>query len=163
MPDPSYFYSTFKEISTHEFVSVLFNKKTQQHALFSLRSFKEGEAICFFSEKEIHTQPNYLTIQISLKQHISLFPDFLQYTNHSCDPNVFFDTDKMRLIAIKNISKNEELCFFYPSTELNMSQPFLCNCRSEACLKEIKGAMFIDKGILNKYRLNSFIKKTLSI
>ncbi len=162
MSHDSQISASFIEISKHSFAKVLFNEKLQQYGLFALLSFNAGDEICCFSAKETFAEPNYLTIQISGSQHISLFPEFLQYTNHSCEPNVFFNTDSMRLIALKNINTNDELCFFYPSTELNMSQPFECNCRTVNCLKNIKGAMFLSNAALQNYQLNSFVKITLS-
>jgi hypothetical protein len=153
---------SFIEISTHHFAKVLFNDTLQQHGLFALETFNAGDIICNFSAKETHTQPNFLTIQVSAKQHISLFPEFLKYTNHSCEPNVFFNTENMNLIAIKEININDELCFFYPSTELSMSQPFDCNCGTRGCLKIIKGATFLPNSVLHNYQLNSFVKNEIS-
>jgi hypothetical protein len=45
-----------------------------------------------------------------------LNPEWLQYINHSCDPNVAFDTAAFKLIALKDVKPGDELCFFYPST-----------------------------------------------
>lgn len=52
--------------------------------------------------------------QVGPTQHIMLSPEWLQYINHSCDPNVFFDTASFKLIALKDIAAGDELCFFYP-------------------------------------------------
>jgi hypothetical protein len=67
----------------------------------------------------------------------------------------------MQVIALKDIEPNEELCFFYPSTELNMAQPFLCYCGSKDCLQNIKGAKYIPSEIIGKYKLTDFIKEQL--
>jgi hypothetical protein len=96
-------------------------------------------------------------LQTGLHKHISLSPDCLQYTNHSCDPNVFFDTDKMELIALRSIQPDDELVFFYPSTEWQMASPFSCNCGSVKCLGTIAGAAALRQDQLNTYRLTSFI------
>jgi SET domain-containing protein len=40
----------------------------------------------------------------------------MQYINHSCDPNVAFDTTAFKLVALKDIKAGDELVFFYPST-----------------------------------------------
>lgn len=145
----------------NSFVRILFKENIQQYGLFALKDFNEGDEICLFSAKDHFTQPNYLTIQVSVQHHISLLPECLQYTNHSCDPNVFFNTDSMRLIAIKKIHIQDELCFFYPSTELSMAQPFECKCGTNECLQEIKGAMFLSNTVLGKYTINSFVTKAI--
>lgn len=53
-------------------------------------------------------------LQVGETEHIMLSPEWLQYVNHSCTPNVFFDTSTLKLIALKDIKAGEELCFFYP-------------------------------------------------
>jgi hypothetical protein len=88
-------------------------------------------------------------------------PVFLQYINHSCNPNVFFDTTTMEVIALRDIEPNEEFSFFYPSTEIDMAQPFICYCGSKDCLQNIRGAKYITGEILKKYRLTDFVKQQL--
>ena len=60
--------------------------------------------------------------------------------NHSCDPATYIDTENLQIIALRDISKGDELTFFYPSTEWEMIQPFQCNCQAQNCIKEVKGA-----------------------
>ena len=62
---------------------------TENKSLHSMLEINPGEIISKFSFKEVLENPNYLTVQISDRQHIILDPEFLQYINHSCDPNVF--------------------------------------------------------------------------
>jgi uncharacterized protein YchJ len=132
---------------------------TNQQLLRSKKRFNSNDIITSFSKSKVGFDVTYLTVQISEKEHISLQPEFLQYINHSCDPNVFFDVDSMNLIALKDIEENEELTFFYPSTEWKMVQPFDCFCESENCLKTIKGASYIELEVLKKYKLSSFISR----
>jgi hypothetical protein len=148
-------------ISQHGFAEILQNKITNQKSLHALVPFKRGDIISKFSAGGVFDVPNYLTVQRSLSEHITLMPQFLQYINHSCSPNVFFDTSSMELIALKDIEPNEEFSFFYPSTELDMAQPFICFCGSKDCLQNIKGAKYIPGDILKKYRLTDFIQQQL--
>jgi SET domain-containing protein len=87
----------------------------------------------------------------------------LQYINHSCDPNVFFDTTAMKLVALKDISPEEEFSFFYPSAEWKMTQPFSCYCGSPCCIGEIKGAAFLSAETISKYRFTEYIQEQLRI
>jgi hypothetical protein len=150
-------------LSNHNIVEVVLNKKTNQRLLRSLVPFKKGDVITTFSASSVFEKPNHLTVQIDHNKHIELFPDFLQYTNHSCSPNVFYNTTSMQLIAIDQIKVGDEICFFYPSTEIDMAQPFICGCGSLCCLREIKGAMHLDGEQLKKYVLSDFVRNQLSI
>ncbi len=150
-------------ISRHGFAEVIKNIQTGQYSLHALAPFKKGTLICRFTAGDVYTSPNRLTVQRKEDEHITLVPEFLQYTNHSCSPNVFFDTDSMELLAISNIETNDELCFFYPSTELDMAQPFICYCGSRDCLQNIRGAKHLPADILSKYRLTGFIRQQLQL
>jgi len=84
--------SNYQVISTHNFAQVRQNFKNKQNALFAVRSFQPGDVIAEFYAGTISAEPTYLTVQVGIRKHITLQPEFLQYINHSCDPNVFFDT-----------------------------------------------------------------------
>ncbi len=143
--------------------SVLEVKKLHngQNALFARRSFAVAEIISAFSSASIHKVPSYLTVQVGDEQHIELFPPILQYMNHSCDPNAFFDTTRMEVIALRDIAQGDEIVFFYPSSEWHMVQPFECLCGSGACLHIIAGADSVNEKALRQYRLTDFIQAKL--
>ena len=134
----------------------------ERKAYFAEQQYLAGDVISDFSASQILKHPTYLTIQLDTDKHILLNPDKLQNINHSCDPNVFFDTDTMQLKALRDIHKDEELTFFYPSSEWDMAQPFTCNCRTERCLHEIRGAKYINRDILSGYRVTSFVERQLA-
>jgi hypothetical protein len=135
---------------------------TGSRSLFAIKPFRADEKIIEFLAKDVHSQPNYLTVQISENEHIELLPECLECANHSCDPNCFFDTTRMELVTIKPIRKGEEMMFFYPSAEWDMDQPFQCNCGSEHCIGTIKGAKYLDQKTINRYRFTDFIKGKLA-
>ena len=149
-------------ISRHHIADVWLNPATDHRSLHAAIAFEAGELIVNFGALSTQDFATYLTIQTGVNTHITLQPEFLQYINHSCDPNVFFDTDAMKLIALKTIKPGEELCFFYPSTEWEMAQSFLCRCASPDCLQLINGAAHLSKQTLNRYRLTNFIISQLN-
>lgn len=153
--------SDFEMISRNGIAEIILNHQTGQRSLHATRPFKAGECICRFEAGEILETPNYLTVQVGDNKHITLIPSFLQYTNHSCSPNVFFDTTAMELVALKDIESNEEFTFFYPSTEYDMAQPFICFCGSQDCLRNIRGARYLSRDIQNKHRFTDYIKQLL--
>lgn len=130
---------------------------THNKSLHTTVKFEDGQVIASFGPKEIVDSPNYLTIQIGDNKHILLDPEFLQYINHGCDPNLFFDTENLVLIALRNIEIGEELRFFYPSTEWSIDQGFDCTCQSDNCLQNIQGAAHLPLNILKKYKLSNYI------
>jgi hypothetical protein len=131
--------------------------ETGQKSFFSNRSFRAGEKISSFAAGKILDTPTYLTVQLGDTQHILLDPVYLQYINHSCDPNCFFDSTHLEIIALRDIASQEELFFFYPSTEWDMSQPFVCNCKTPACLHIIQGAKHLSNEQAATFRLNKYI------
>ena len=153
--------ATHETVSHHGFSEVRKSLLSNQNALFALQTFEPGEVISDFYAGGIYTQPTYLTVQTGIDRHITLQPEFLQYINHSCAPNVFFDTTTMQLICLRPIGEEEELTFFYPSTEWDMVQPFNCYCGSSNCLGEIRGAAYLSAKNITQYRLTDFIQQQL--
>jgi hypothetical protein len=146
-------------VSRHDFADVLLNTSTNQKSLHATVALAPGQVISEFRAGITQSYATYLTVQTGIDTHITLQPEFLQYINHSCDPSVFFDTGSLELICLKPLQPGDELTFFYPSTEWDMSQPFVCNCQSAQCLQLINGAAHLDQSTLNKYRLTDFIKQ----
>jgi len=153
---------SYRIISNHIIAEVRRKKSNDQNALIALRAFKPGEVIATFSAGTISAEPTYLTVQIGVRKHITLQPEFLQYINHSCEPNVFFDTTTMELVALKELHPEDEMTFFYPSTEWKMTQSFHCYCGCNECLGEIRGAAYLSKEAIEKYRLTDFIQQQLN-
>jgi hypothetical protein len=153
--------SNYRIISDHSFAVVRQNIANNQKAFFAQRSYQPGDTVIEFSAKQLLSEPSYLTVQVGIDKHIMLHPEHLQYINHSCDPNVFFDTYAMQIVALKPIAEGDEMTFFYPSTEWDMAQPFTCFCGCSNCLGEIKGAAHIDPEILGNYKLTRFIQQQL--
>jgi hypothetical protein len=152
----------YRVVSDHHVAQMRQRISNQQNALFALQSFLPGEMIAEFWAGTIAAEPTYLTVQVDVGKHITLQPEFLQYINHSCDPNVFFDTTLMKVIALRPIMANEEFTFFYPSTEWKMTQSFNCYCGSSLCLGEIRGAAYLPEDLSKQYRLTDFIQQRLA-
>lgn len=131
-------------------------------SLFSRRDFAAGEIISEFGWRAMYSAPTYLTVQLSETEHVELFPEYLECINHGCEPNCFFDTAMLQLVALKPISEGEEMRFFYPSAEWDMDQPFTCNCGAKACVGTIQGAKYLTDAQLRKYRFTDFIQQKLA-
>lgn len=67
------------------------------------------------------------------------------------------NTSDLTVSALRDIAPEEELTFFYPSTEWEMARPFNCMCQSPNCLKYVAGAKCMPSEILLQYQTNSHI------
>lgn len=153
--------TAYKMLSKHGFADIMQNSNTGEKSLHATAFFDAGEVICAFGADKIFDEPTYLTVQTGEDKHIILDPEFLQYINHGCNPNVFFDTTNMELLALKEIQPGDELLFFYPSTEWDMDQPFDCFCGTSQCLHRIQGASYLSDEIAGKYKLTDFIQQKM--
>ncbi|KAL2912117.1 phosphatidylserine decarboxylase 1 [Polyrhizophydium stewartii] len=86
----------------------------------------------------------WTSVQIAKDTHIELNSE-LVYMNHSCNPSAIIDTANMQVVATRALRPGDEVTFFYPSTEWDMSQPFVCWCGAERCLRRIRGARYIPR------------------
>jgi hypothetical protein len=148
-------------ISSHPAGDLYLSKESGHHHLTSVKNYEPADIITNFSSSGIQSTPNRYTVQKSENEHIILDPTYLQYMNHSCEPNCHLDLETLNVIAVKPIMKGEPLNFFYPSTEWKMSEPFKCLCGTRNCLSEIKGAYCIPLNILKNYRLSPFIASVI--
>jgi len=125
-------------------------------------AFKAGETLARFSAREVVSKPSYLTVQVEMDKHIVLFPEYLRYLNHSCDPNVFLNVDDGTIEALRPIVEGEPITFFYPSTEWEMDRPFDCLCGALNCLGKVAGASQLPLEVMQGYRLSGHIGKALT-
>lgn len=112
--------------------------------LFAIAPIKKGTVLMKFegmeiSDKEanrLYEKENFdYLLQISSNKFLFLDgPE--KYLNHSCNPNGAFLEKSGELIAIRDISENEELFFDYSSNE-NTDFELKCNCGSPECRKII--------------------------
>jgi SET domain len=149
-------------VLTNDILEVWKDEVTGQHSAFSVIDAQPGDVICYFGASAIVQTPSYLTVQLNPDEHIYLQPAYLQYINHSCSPNVFFDTTTFKVICLQPIRVKDELTYFYPSTEWSMSQPFRCVCGAKNCLGYIQGASHLPKDVLPGYRFTDFIFQQLT-
>lgn len=152
---------SFRIASENDLAAVVENTHNGQKSLIARTAFQPGDLLCSFQAGSVLETPTYLTVQVGLSQHITLQPEWLQYINHSCHPNVFFDTSRMELSCLRPVMPGEEFTFFYPSTEWDMAQPFVCQCGEANCLQLIRGAAHLSAETLQQYRLTDFIQQQI--
>jgi hypothetical protein len=120
--------------------------------------YKKGDLICRITDYHITDRPTYQTVQVGPHSHIEEL-GILAYLNHSCQPNVIVDTTELAVYAARNIQPDEELTFFYPSTEWEMDRPFICLCGAPQCVRLVAGAKYLSIDTLSRYFINQHIRE----
>lgn len=139
-------------------LQVDWNERLGQQCLRILVHANEGAVLADFSKSERVPEPTRHSLQLTGTEHVLLTPSFLRYVNHSCAPNVFFDVERMVLVALRALPAGAELSFFYPSTEWTMSAPFECACDAVKCIRTVSGASTVSTDVLRRYRLAPHIR-----
>ena len=119
-------------------------------SLFANKKFKKGDKIIYLKGKLVNAANSTPeAVQITEKKFIDtkcLVPE--DFINHGCSPNTKLDVVKRWFIAIKDISKNEEITFNYLTTEWDMKKfgtDFKCICGSKNCFGHIKGFKYLSR------------------
>lgn len=121
-----------------------------------------GQLIAHLPACEEIEAPTYLSIQVGPGRHIEDLGVFANL-NHSCRPSVVVDTDARAVRAARDLGAGDELTFFYPSTEWDMSRPFACLCGAPDCLGTIAGARYLPAETLSRYSVNRHIRELAAI
>jgi hypothetical protein len=128
-------------------------------SLITKQAYKRGEIICEIPTEKVVNKANRYTVQIGRDRHTEVGK--LSALNHSCDPNVILDTENLQMVARRDIEKDEELSFFYPSTEWEMDAPFICLCGASNCIHVVAGARFLPLSTLEHHYLNKHIREMM--
>lgn len=150
------------KISHHGFCTLYQNKTSGEKSLHAAVPVKSETVFATFEAATIVKYPNKFTVQVNEHAHIILSPEVLQFVNHSCNPNVFFNATTFEIMALRDIARGDEFTFFYPSTEWLMDAPFNCFCGAENCLHKIEGASFLTSESIARYRFTDFILQKLT-
>lgn len=129
-------------------------------SLFADKKFKKGDEIIYLKGKLVDARDSTPeAIQMTEDKFIDteyLVPE--DFINHSCSPNTKLDVVKRRFVAIKDISKNEEITFNYLTTEWDMKKwgtDFQCICGSKNCFGYIRGFKYLTRA--EKLKLKPFL------
>ena len=136
--------------------SLVIRTNNKYRSLTTTKSYRKGEIICEIPTEALYDKPNQFTVQIGVDQHVEVKE--LSSMNHSCDPSTILDTTRMLVFATRDLAPGDELTFFYPSTEWEMSSPFICLCGAPNCIHVVAGARFLPLSTLENHFLNHHIR-----
>ncbi|MCB9642466.1 MAG: SET domain-containing protein [Myxococcales bacterium] len=158
---PSFAFSLSMKALLHTSAVASFLAIDGNRSLFASRPIKAGQVIDVLPLVSVQDKPTRFTVQTGAEQHIDI-GEMWACGNHSCSPSILFDTTRMLVTATRDIKEGEELTFFYPSTEWDMAEPFLCHCGADGCLQHISGARYLQTPVLMRYFLNEHILAMVS-
>jgi SET domain len=128
-------------------------------SLTTRSAYRRGDVICPIPTENLFNQPNQFTVQVDIDEHVEVKE--LASMNHSCDPSTILDTKRMLVFATRDLAPGDELTFFYPSTEWEMSSPFICLCGATNCIHVVAGARFLPLSTLEGHFLNQHIRQLM--
>ena len=126
-------------------------KQRNYLTVIAIKKIFKGEVILKL-EGSISSVHDKYSLQVTKTKHLHPFSDdpldessYFRFLNHSCSPNSYFNFPVMTLVALRDIDGFEPVTFHYCTTEYDMSSPFKCLCKSNACYVEIKGFRYLQK------------------
>ena len=128
-------------------------------SLTTRESYRRGDVICPIPSENLFDKPNQFTVQVGIHEHVEVRE--LASMNHSCGPSTILDTRRMLVFAARDLAPDDELTFFYPSTEWEMSSPFICLCGAANCIHVVAGARFLPLSTLEGHFLNQHIRQLM--
>lgn len=135
-------------------------KKSKIHGngIFAEKTIKKGEAAFRFSNrifKNKHRDGCHCKICkrcIQISELGWLYPgkkSYGWYLNHSCSPSC--GIKGRDIVALKNISSNEEITIDYSTTHVDERWKMKCSCKNSNCRLAIKSIQSLPKQIYKKY------------
>jgi hypothetical protein len=130
-------------------------------AVFADKDFAFREFICEFSGR-IHTKEEYIRLYDPCNNHFLQFDEghFLgpsdgadDFINHSCNPNCGLEYREggIRLVAIREIQKGEEITFDYSTTMDEDCWEMECLCGDENCRRVVRDFKHLPRELQRKY------------
>ena len=139
--------------------SLMIRTHHKYRSLTTKKAYRAGDVICPIPSESLFDKPNQFTVQIGIDRHVEVSE--LASMNHSCDPSTILETTRMLVFAARDLSPDDELTFFYPSTEWEMSSPFICLCGALNCIHVVAGARFLPLSTLEGHFLNQHIRELM--
>ena len=146
-------------IATDTMNALSIRTENKFRSLITKQAYSKGEVLSIIPSTNVMNKANRFTVQIGRDEHTHVGK--LAALNHSCNPNVFLDTENLQMVACRDIAKGEELSFFYPATEWEMDAPFICLCGASSCVHVVAGARFLPLSTLEHHYLSRHIRELM--
>jgi len=92
----------------------------------------EGEALFNIETYILLAGPTYQSVRLAGGFHA--LATYVSAMNHSCDPSAHINVERRVVTARRDLKPGDEVNFYYPSTEVDIVQPFDCACGAPNCI-----------------------------
>ncbi len=130
-------------------------------AVFAASDIRKGEVVCEFTGPK-YTMAEYLKLHDPENNHfVQIDEDCFMgpsgnaddLINHSCNPNggLTYRDGKVLYVAVRDISKGEELSFDYSTTMDEDCWEMECLCGDKACRRKVRDFKHLPADLKKKY------------
>lgn len=136
------------------------SKGDDQMGIFAKEPIARGEIVSvwggqIYTREQVEQLPERLrhyTMQVEEGLYLGgLTEDDTNYFNHSCDPNIGLD-GQMVVVAMRDITPDEEICFDYAMTDGSDYDEFECRCGAPNCRGTVRGTDWQIPELWERYR-----------
>lgn len=135
--------------------------------VFASRHFVAGERILAFGGPIINCEQamalghrHVNVLQIDDDQYVDITSPAV-YLNHSCDPNAGV-TQNTILVAVRDISSGDEICFDYSTTMGDGTWTMRCLCTAAHCRKFITDFQHLPPALKHRYMSMGIVQSFLT-
>ncbi len=135
------------------------NREKGGCGIFAREPVKKGELLTLWGGKILSadeldpSMPNFTQLVLQIEEGFYLLSPGLEPSdcfNHSCDPNAGM-TGQIGLLALRDISTGEEVCFDYAMCDGSDYDQFECSCGSANCRGRVTGEDWKRPGLWERY------------
>jgi hypothetical protein len=130
------------------------------HGIFAAQPFLRGEIICIWGGVVVDNETLASLSKKAREHSLQVTEEYFMvsvgsdeppnYFNHSCNPNAGLN-GQIVLVAMRDISRGEEITFDYAMCDSSPYDEFVCLCRSDNCRGKITGNDWQNPGLWKRY------------
>lgn len=127
------------------------SSKISGTGVFALRPIKKGEIVLpvtglrlLESELTDEISRSMSLLQVEEDAYLMATGTIDDFLNHSCDPNLGFTEDGKSFFALRDIQKDEELCWDYSTCDNDPEWYMDCLCGTPSCRGRVTGFPGLD-------------------
>lgn len=118
------------------------------NGVFAKQTLKKGELLAVFGgviyewDTFIHLPERERSLCIQVEEELFMVPRPIgngDYVNHCCNPNAGL-SGQIALVAMRDITAGEEICFDYAMSDTAAYDEFECKCGAPNCRHSVTGS-----------------------
>ena len=126
-------------------IEIKYDRETDSFYIVASKNILKNELITNLDNLSILSSNNKYAITKNLSEYYDTETSVLQYTNHSCCPNMIITKQGSDFVANQDIKKGEMITFNYNTTEFEIIRPFDCLCKNNNCIGLVRGFKYLEE------------------